>query len=60
MRIDRNFLKFTEHDEWYISEVGHMYIPTDKCPEEAKEAMDRYNSYTFPKEYAASKKMNKA
>ena len=37
-----------------------MYIPTDKCPEEAREAMDRYNSYTFPKEYAASKKANKA
>lgn len=60
MRIDRNYILFFAHDDWYTNEEGHMYIPTDKCPEEAREAMDRYNSYTFPKEYAASKKMNKS
>ena len=32
-----------------------MFIPTDKCPNDVKKAMDEFNSYTFPEEYKKSK-----
>lgn len=52
MRIDYNLIKFLNHDEWYTHKRGHMYIPTDKCPEDIKKAMDEFNSYTYPAESA--------
>ena len=60
MRMDHNYIKFIGHYEWYTHEPGHVYVPTDKCPEDVKKAMDSFNSYTYPEEYAASKKANKA
>ena len=47
MRIDPNFIIFAKHEEWYKFEVGKGYVPTEKAPEEAVEAMKKYNSYTF-------------
>lgn len=47
MRIDPNFMVFAEHEEWYTFEKGVGYIPTDEAPQEAVEAMQKYNSYAF-------------
>ena len=47
MRIDRNYMKFVGHDEFYTHEIGEMYIPTKDCPNDLKKVMDKYNSYTF-------------
>ena len=55
MRADHNLRKFCVHPEWYTHELGHMFIPTEECPDNAKKAMDEYNSYTFPEEYKKSK-----
>ncbi|MGI6067802.1 hypothetical protein [Absicoccus porci] len=55
MRADHNLRKFCGHPEWYTHELGHMFIPTEECPDNAKKAMDEYNSYTFPEEYKKSK-----
>ncbi len=50
MRYDKNYAYFTEHPEWYTVKPGVGFIPTEKAPERAKEAMKEYNSYTFGKE----------
>lgn len=47
MRIDRNFIIFSENEEWYTFEVGVGYVPTEKAPKEAVEAMEKYNGYAF-------------
>lgn len=47
MRIDRNFMFFAPHEDWYTYEKGVGYIPTEKAPEEAVKAIEKYNSYTF-------------
>ena len=47
MRIDPNFMLFIDHEDWYTFEKGVGYVPTDKAPEEAVEAINKYNSYTF-------------
>ena len=49
MRIDPNFKIFGGHPEWYTIKKGVGYIPTDKAPEAAAEAMRKYNSYKFNK-----------
>ena len=45
MRIDENLIYFLPHPEWYTHKKGVGYIPTDRAPKEAVEAMKRYNSY---------------
>ena len=40
---------FDEHEDWYRFEKGIGYVPTDKAPKEAVEAMERYNRYTLNK-----------
>lgn len=55
MRIDRNYMKFAKHHEFYIFEPGKMYMPTKNCPDDLKKAIDEYNSYTFPDQYKKSK-----
>ena len=47
MRYDKNFAKFGGHPEWYELKKGIGYVPTEKAPEEAKKAMEKYNSYHF-------------
>lgn len=55
MRADHNRRKWAKHPEWYTHELGHMFVPTNECPENVKKAMDKYNSYTYPEEYKNSK-----
>lgn len=47
MRYDKNFAAFIKHTEWYQFVYGIGYVPTDEAPEEARKAMERYNSYTY-------------
>lgn len=47
MRIDPNFIVFAGHSDWYTFEKGVGYVPTSKASEDAKKAMEAYNSYTF-------------
>lgn len=47
MRIDRNLIIFLGKCDWYTFEKGVGYVPTDKAPPEAIEAMKQYNSYTY-------------
>ena len=49
MRIDPNWRIFADHTDWYTFEKGVGYVPTDKAPKEAVEAMKKYNSYGFKK-----------
>lgn len=46
MRIDRNLIVFIAHSDWYTFVKGIGYVPTEKAPKEAVEAMKRYNSYS--------------
>lgn len=43
MRNDKDFFYFAPHFDWYIVEKGKGYVPTDKAPPEAVEAMRRVN-----------------
>lgn len=45
MRFDRNLALFIGHFDWYTFELGTGYVPTEKAPPEASEAMKLYNSY---------------
>lgn len=47
MRADRNLLVFLGHYDWYTLKKGVGYVPTDKAPPEAVDAMKRFNSYTY-------------
>lgn len=47
MRADSNFKVFARHTDWYTFKIGIGYVPTDKAPKEAVEAMKRFNSYTY-------------
>lgn len=49
MRYDENFAFFSSHSEWYEFVAGKGYIPTDKAPPKAVEAIKKYNSYRFNK-----------
>ena len=48
MRYDKNYAIFAKDADWSEFIKGIGYVPTDKAPEEAKKAMKKYNSYTFP------------
>lgn len=43
VRRDRDFEMFITHYDWYTKDELHHYIPTDKAPQEAVEAMKRFN-----------------
>lgn len=43
MRRNKDFEMFIEHFDWYTEDENHHFIPTDKAPPEAVEAMERYN-----------------
>lgn len=44
MRYDKNLDVFITHFDWYTKdETGRRYIPTDKAPKEAIEAMNKVN-----------------
>ena len=47
MRYDKNFAYFIGQYDWYTVKKGVGYVPTDKAPIEAIEAMMKYNAYTF-------------
>ena len=49
MRKDPNYMIFAGHPDWYTFKIGVGYVPTDKAPEEARKAMEEYNSYTYTK-----------
>ena len=53
MRYDKNYAYFRPHFDWYTFVKGVGYVPTDKAPKEAVEAMKEYNSYTFTKKASA-------
>lgn len=43
MRNDKDFFFFAPHFDWYTIVKGKGYVPTDKAPPEAIEAMKRVN-----------------
>lgn len=43
MRADKDLRIFLGHSDWYTFKKNIGYIPTEEAPEEAKEAMERYN-----------------
>ncbi len=45
MTIDPNFIIFAGHTDWYTFEIGVGYVPTEKAPPEAVEAMKSFNQY---------------
>lgn len=47
MRYDKNYAYFARHYDWYTFKKGIGYIPTDKAPTEAVEAMKKFNEYTY-------------
>ena len=47
MRADHNFKVFSGHEDWYTFQIGIGYVPTEKAPKEAIEAMKKFNSYTY-------------
>ncbi len=51
MRRDRDFEVFAMHFDWYTVDEKKGYIPTDKAPKEAVEAMKRYNARNFSSAY---------
>lgn len=55
MRYDKNFAYFRPHFDWYMFVHGVGYVPTERAPEEARKAMDKYNSYTYPDWYNKNK-----
>ena len=53
MRADRNLILFLKNTEWYTFVVGKGYVPTEKAPPKAVQAMEAYNSYTYNKKQQA-------
>lgn len=47
MRYDKNYAVFAGHYDWFYTVPGVGYVPTDKAPEEARIAMEKFNSYTY-------------
>lgn len=43
MRADKDLRIFLGKSDWYTFEKNIGYIPTEKAPKEAIEAMKRYN-----------------
>lgn len=56
MKYDRNYAYFITHTDWYTEVKGIGYVPTDKAPPEAVNAMKTYNAYTFNPEPAKKHK----
>ena len=50
MRIDTDYIVFAAHFDWYIFVPGTGYVPTDKAPDYAVEAMKRWNKEHSPKD----------
>ena len=46
---------FAKDADWSVFVKGVGYVPTEKAPEEARKAMDKYNSYTYPDWYNKNK-----
>ena len=46
MRSDKNLKIFLGHRDWYEFKRGEGYVPTDKAPPEAVEAMKAFNRYS--------------
>lgn len=42
MRIDKDYIFFIDHDDWYTVEPGIGYVPTPNAPKEAVEAIERF------------------
>lgn len=49
MRYDRDYVVFAGHFDWFKVVPGIGYVPTEKAPKEAREAMDRYNKNNIKK-----------
>ena len=43
MRYDRDYAIFTKRFDWFKVVPGVGYVPTEKAPKEAREAIERYN-----------------
>ena len=43
MRYDKDYVIFAGHFDWFKVVSGVGYVPTEKAPKEAREAMERYN-----------------
>lgn len=43
MRIDKDFIFFTAHEDWYTVDPDIGYVPTKNAPKEAVEAIERFN-----------------
>lgn len=54
MRADKDLMIFLGKLDWYTFEKYKGYIPTEKAPEEAKEAMERVN-IRLKREYETNK-----
>ena len=49
MRVDPNYMVFAPHYDWYTVVKGVGYVPTDKAPKEAVEAMKKHNAHMAAK-----------
>ena len=47
MRYDRDYAYFRPHFDWYIYIRCVGYIPTPIAPEDAVQAMERFNQRTY-------------
>jgi hypothetical protein len=45
MRYDKNFAYFAGHSDWYTFEEGVGYVPTEKAPAKAVEAIKKVNEF---------------
>ena len=50
MRYDKDLALFAKHLDWYKVVHGIGYVPTDKAPEKARNAMENYNKNHIKKE----------
>lgn len=48
MRRDSVYHIFAGHFDWYTIDPKKGFIPTEKAPKEAVEAMKRHNATNFP------------
>lgn len=49
MKYDRDYVVFAGHFDWFKAVPGVGYVPTEKAPKEAREAMERYNKNNIKK-----------
>ena len=43
MRVDKDYMFFCDHSDWYEFDIDIGYVPTKNAPKEAVVAMDRFN-----------------